>query len=109
MPRAKKENPSAKSVVMAKKYKNTALENGLDALSGAFFDLKLQRKVAKITMATSLSVLTLSAFNMQSKTARKRHTRAGAVMVASSIWHASLYGSRFAKFLNEQKRKRNSK
>ena len=102
MPRAKKENPSAK-------YKNTALENGLDALSGAFFDLKLQRKVAKITMATSLSVLTLTAFNMQNKTARKLHTIAGVVMVASSIWHASLYGSRFAKFLNEQKRKRNNK
>ncbi|AII14879.1 hypothetical protein CIG11343_1010 [Campylobacter iguaniorum] len=74
----------------------------MQKLSGKLLNLDFQRKTAKICMATSLGILTITAFNTKNKTSAKLHTIAGIAMVGFSLWHANLYGTKYANFLKKQ-------
>lgn len=57
--------------------------------------LEQYREAAKIAMTISLAVTVFTGpYVRRNKTMRLTHTAAGALLVASSIWHHSLYGSR---------------
>ncbi|AHE94231.1 helicase [Campylobacter fetus] len=82
------------------------MQNVGNKISNKLLDLEFQRKSAKIALSASLGILTITAFNMKNKKAAKLHTIAGAAMVGFSLWHAGLYGTKYAKFLNKHSKKR---
>ena len=67
-------------------------------------DLNFQRKAAKVTLGVSMGITALTALNMNSRMSQL-HKVSGAVMLASAIWHASLYGSPYSEFLQNRKAK----
>ena len=67
-------------------------------------DLNFQRKVAKTALGVSMGITALTALNMSSRMSQL-HKVSGAVMLASAIWHASLYGSPYSEFLQNRKAK----
>ncbi|OCR95174.1 hypothetical protein [Campylobacter fetus] len=85
------------------------MQNVGNKISNKLLDLEFQRKSAKLALSASLGILTITAFNMKNKKAAKLHTIAGVAMVGFSVWHASLYGTKYAKFLNEQSKKKAKK
>lgn len=57
--------------------------------------LEQYRESAKIIMTLSLAVTVFTGpYARRSREMRLAHTAAGAILVASSIWHHSLYGVR---------------
>ncbi|MDR2100638.1 MAG: hypothetical protein LBP40_07435 [Campylobacteraceae bacterium] len=56
-------------------------------------NLKLKREIAKVGMSASLGILTLSAFMLKNKSARKAHVAAGIALIGFSYWHHKLYQS----------------
>ncbi|MDR0579472.1 MAG: hypothetical protein LBG21_02605 [Campylobacteraceae bacterium] len=54
-------------------------------------NLKTKREIAKIGMTASLGILTLSAFMLKNKSAKKLHTAAGIALIGFSFWHHKLY------------------
>ncbi|AGZ81692.1 hypothetical protein [Campylobacter fetus] len=85
------------------------MQNVGNKISNKLLDLEFQRKSAKLALSASLGILTITAFNMKNKKAAKLHTIAGVAMVGFSVWHASLYGTKYAKFLNEHGKKKAKK
>lgn len=75
-------------------------------INANLLDLNFQRKAAKVAMSTSLAITALTALNMKNKTFAKIHTISGISLVAFSIWHASLYGTKYAKWLSKKTTKR---
>ncbi len=67
-------------------------------------DLNFQRKAAKTALGVSMGITALTALNMNSRMSQL-HKVSGAVMLASAIWHASLYGSPYSEFLQNRKAK----
>jgi hypothetical protein len=53
--------------------------------------LKTKREMAKAGMTASLGILTLSAFMLKNKTAKKLHVAAGVALIGFSYWHHTLY------------------
>ena len=51
-----------------------------------------------------MGITALTALNMNSRMSQL-HKVSGAVMLASAIWHASLYGSPYSEFLQNRKAK----
>ena len=51
-----------------------------------------------------MAITALTALNMNSRMSQL-HKVSGAVMLASAIWHASLYGSPYSEFLQNRKAK----
>lgn len=51
-----------------------------------------------------MGITALTALNMNSRMSQL-HKISGAVMLASAIWHASLYGSPYSEFLQNRKAK----
>lgn len=51
-----------------------------------------------------MGITALTALNMSSRMSQL-HKVSGAVMLASAIWHASLYGSPYSEFLQNRKAK----
>ena len=51
-----------------------------------------------------MGITALTALNMNSRMSQL-HKVSGAVMLASAIWHASLYGSPYSEFLKNRKAK----
>ncbi len=51
-----------------------------------------------------MAITALTALNMNSRMSQL-HKGSGAVMLASAIWHASLYGSPYSEFLQNRKAK----
>ena len=51
-----------------------------------------------------MGITALTALNMNSRISQL-HKISGAVMLASAIWHASLYGSPYSEFLQNRKAK----
>lgn len=78
----------------------------MSKLSGSLLDLETQRKGAKIGMGVSLALLTITAFDMKNGLSKKIHTISGAALLGFSLWHISLYDTKYAKFLNQKKIKR---
>ena len=74
------------------------------SIEDKILDLNFQRKVAKVTLGVSLGITALTALNMNSRMSQL-HKVSGAVMLASAIWHASLYGSPYSEFLQNRKAK----
>ena len=60
--------------------------------------------MAKVTLGVSMGITALTALNMNSRMSQL-HKVSGAVMLASAIWHASLYGSPYSEFLQNRKAK----
>jgi hypothetical protein len=54
-------------------------------------NLKTKREMAKAGMTASLGILTLSAFMLKNKTAKKLHVAAGVALIGFSYWHHTLY------------------
>ncbi len=50
-----------------------------------------QRKIAKIGLASSLALTTITGF-VKHRHSKKIHTAAGIALVGFSLWHANLYG-----------------
>ncbi|AKT92466.1 hypothetical protein [Campylobacter gracilis] len=74
------------------------------SIEDKIFDLNFQRKAAKVTLGVSMGITALTALNMNSRMSQL-HKISGAVMLASAIWHASLYGSPYSEFLQNRKAK----
>ena len=74
------------------------------SIEDKILDLNFQRKVAKVTLGLSMGITALTALNMNSRMSQL-HKVSGAVMLASAIWHASLYGSPYSEFLKNRKTK----
>ncbi|MDR2080474.1 MAG: hypothetical protein LBP54_01100 [Campylobacteraceae bacterium] len=53
--------------------------------------LKTKREIAKVGMTASLGVLTISAFMLKNKSAKKAHIAAGIALIGFSYWHHKLY------------------
>ncbi|MDR2789760.1 MAG: hypothetical protein LBB59_02115 [Campylobacteraceae bacterium] len=53
--------------------------------------LKAKREIAKVGMTASLSVLTISAFMLKNKSAKRAHVAAGIALIGFSYWHHKLY------------------
>lgn len=62
-------------------------------------NLSNQRKAAKVGMGVTLSITALTSLNSRGRKKRNIHKYAGWALVACSIWHASLYGTKYAKYL----------
>ena len=74
------------------------------SIEDKILDLNFQRKVAKTALGVSMGITALTALNMNSRMSQL-HKVSGAVMLASAIWHASLYGSPYSEFLQNRKAK----
>ena len=74
------------------------------SIEDKILDLNFQRKAAKVTLGLSMGITALTALNMNSRISQL-HKVSGAVMLASAIWHASLYGSPYSEFLQNRKAK----
>ena len=74
------------------------------SIEDKILDLNFQRKAAKVTLGVSMGITALTALNMNSRMSQL-HKVSGAVMLASAIWHASLYGSPYSEFLQNRKAK----
>ena len=74
------------------------------SIEDKILDLNFQRKAAKVTLGVSMGITALTALNMSSRMSQL-HKVSGAVMLASAIWHASLYGSPYSEFLQNRKTK----
>ena len=74
------------------------------SIEDKILDLNFQRKAAKVTLGVSMGITALTALNMNSRMSQL-HKVSGAVMLASAIWHASLYGSPYSEFLKNRKTK----
>ena len=74
------------------------------SIEDKILDLNFQRKAAKVTLGVSMGITALTALNMNSRMSQL-HKVSGAVMLASAIWHASLYGSSYSEFLKNRKAK----
>ena len=74
------------------------------SIEDKILDLNFQRKAAKVTLGVSMGITTLTALNMDSRASRL-HKISGLVMLASAIWHTSLYGSPYSEFLKNRKAK----
>ena len=74
------------------------------SIEDKILDLNFQRKVAKTALGASMGVTALTALNMNSRMLQL-HKISGIVMLASAIWHASLYGSPYSEFLKNRKAK----
>lgn len=74
------------------------------SIEDKILDLNFQRKAAKVTLGVSMGITALTALNMDSRASRL-HKISGLVMLASAIWHASLYGSPYSEFLKNRKAK----
>ena len=74
------------------------------SIEDKILDLNFQRKAAKVTLGVSMGITALTALNMSSRMSQL-HKVSGAVMLASAIWHASLYGSPYSEFLQNRKAK----
>ncbi|MDR1614628.1 MAG: hypothetical protein LBS26_03560 [Campylobacteraceae bacterium] len=61
-------------------------------------NLTTKKEIAKVGMTASLGILTISAFMLKNKSAKKVHVAAGAALIGFSYWHHTLYQSK------EQKR-----
>ena len=72
------------------------------SIEDKILDLNFQRKAAKVTLGVSMGITALTALNMNSRMSQL-HKVSGAVMLASAIWHASLYGSPYSEFLQNRK------
>ena len=78
------------------------------SIEDKILDLNFQRKAAKVTLGVSMAITALTALNMNSRMSQL-HKGSGAVMLASAIWHASLYGSPYSEFLQNRKAKSRSR
>lgn len=85
------------------------MQDKFDIISGKLLDIEFQRSAAKIAMGTSLALLAITALNLKNRQAVKLHTVSGVALIGFSVWHASLYGTKYAKFLNEQSKKKAKK
>ena len=74
------------------------------SIEDKILDLYFQRKAAKVTLGLSMGITALTALNMNSRMSQL-HKVSGAVMLASAIWHASLYGSPYSEVLKNRKSK----
>lgn len=74
------------------------------SIEDKILDLNFQRKAAKTALGVSMGITALTALNMNSRMSQL-HKVSGAVMLASAIWHASLYGSPYSEFLKNRKTK----
>ena len=74
------------------------------SIEDKILDLNFQRKAAKVTLGVSMGITALTALNMNSRMSQL-HKVSGAVMLASAIWHAGLYGSPYSEFLQNRKAK----
>ncbi|WP_299223999.1 hypothetical protein [uncultured Campylobacter sp.] len=74
------------------------------SIEDKILDLNFQRKVAKTALGVSMGITALTALNMNSRMSQL-HKISGLVMLASAIWHASLYGSPYSEFLKNRKAK----
>ena len=74
------------------------------SIEDKILDLNFQRKAAKTALGVSMGITALTALNMNSRMSQL-HKVSGAVMLASAIWHASLYGSPYSEFLQNRKAK----
>ena len=74
------------------------------SIEDKILDLNFQRKAAKTALGVSMGITALTALNMNSRMSQL-HKVLGAVMLASAIWHASLYGSPYSEFLQNRKAK----
>nr|WP_314522585.1 hypothetical protein [uncultured Campylobacter sp.] len=74
------------------------------SIEDKILDLNFQRKAAKTALGVSMGITALTALNMNSRMSQL-HKISGAVMLASAIWHASLYGSPYSEFLQNRKAK----
>ena len=74
------------------------------SIEDKILDLNFQRKAAKVTLGVSMGITALTTLNMNSRMSQL-HKVSGAVMLASAIWHASLYGSPYSEFLQNRKAK----
>ena len=74
------------------------------SIEDKILDLNFQRKAAKVTLGVSMGITALTALNMNSRMSQL-HKVSGAVMLASAVWHASLYGSPYSEFLQNRKAK----
>lgn len=74
------------------------------SIEDKILDLNFQRKAAKTALGVSMGITALTALNMNSRMSQL-HKVSGAVMLASAIWHASLYGSPYSEFLKNRKAK----
>ena len=72
------------------------------SIEDKILDLNFQRKVAKTALGVSMGITALTALNMNSRMSQL-HKISGLVMLASAIWHASLYGSPYSEFLKNRK------
>ncbi|MDR1285810.1 MAG: hypothetical protein LBJ88_06390 [Campylobacteraceae bacterium] len=52
--------------------------------------LKAKQEIAKVGMTASLGILTISAFMLKSKAAKKLHVTAGVALIGFSYWHYKL-------------------
>lgn len=74
------------------------------SIEDKILDLNFQRKAAKTALGVSMGITALTALNMNSRMSQL-HKISGLVMLASAIWHASLYGSPYSEFLKNRKAK----
>ena len=74
------------------------------SIEDKILDLNFQRKAVKTALGVSMGITALTALNMNSRMSQL-HKVSGAVMLASAIWHASLYGSPYSEFLQNRKAK----
>ena len=74
------------------------------SIEDKILDLNFQRKVAKVALGVSMGITALTALNMNSRMSQL-HKVSGAMMLASAIWHAGLYGSPYSEFLKNRKAK----
>jgi hypothetical protein len=54
-------------------------------------NLKTKKEIAKVGMTASLGILTISAFMLKNKTAKRAHVAAGIALIGFSYWHHKLY------------------
>ena len=74
------------------------------SIEDKILDLNFQRKAAKTALGVSMGITALTALDMNARSSRL-HKISGLVMLASAIWHASLYSSPYSEFLKNRKAK----